>query len=434
MQRSLLIYVILFFASHFTPLPAQTLDSNQINRLYHTAKVWGYMKYFHSEIAKGLYNWDSVLIQILPDVINASSDEQFNVAILSMIKKPGATARTFIPPPAIPESVKFNLDLSWIHDPVFSNEVMDSLNSIKTWTRLKTNIYVSQIIFPNGAPGNASFGNDTGYYYVTGLSDENVRLLGLFRYWNVINYFAPNKNIMDVAWDEALKLLIPKFSSSATVASYHAAMFHLQHLINDSHAFTWCEQPTDSIFSWYSSNPNAYYLPLFLNQVEGKTVVMKVLGGVTTIKSGDIILKINGVDIQTVRNQFRPFTQGSNPAVIERNIDYRLTKGKQNESVTLEVESSDGTKQISLSRTFSGTAWRTAVFQSTPSWQKLSVDGKTIGLVNMEKLTEAEIDPMFKDLASADGIIFDLRNYPQWTNWKFAKYLYPSSFVFSNTG
>ncbi|MEW5797567.1 MAG: T9SS type A sorting domain-containing protein [Bacteroidota bacterium] len=429
-SASRFIVSFLFTAACYSSLSAQLLDSNVVNRLYHTAKVWGYMKYFHSEVAKGAYNWDSVLIQTLPDVINASSETQYNTAILSMIKKPGMTARTFIPPPVIPESLKFNLDLAWINDPIFSSEVKDSLNAIKTWARNRNNYYVQQE--PSFANSNPIFPNDKQFYDTVFPLSQEIRLLSLFRYWNIINYFYPYKNILDRIWDDLLMENIPKFFSATTEASYLRAVLALQHNLNDSHAFTNAAGSViDTLYPNLPVSWGGYYLPVFLNYVEGKTVVMKVLIPGSGIQSGDIVTKINGVDILTIRDGLRSYTAGSNATVIDRNINYRLTRGKQNENVQWDIESSDGAHSVTLTRTLEYATWRSQVFQSTPSWQKITRGGTTLGIVNMEKLVESEIDSMFKDLAATDGIIFDLRNYPQWTNWKFAKHLYPSSFVFS---
>jgi len=418
----LLVLIVLISKS----LSAEFIDSTTINRLYYTAKVWGYMKYFHSEVTKGTYNWDSVLIQTLPDVINASSEAQFNAAVLSMIKKPGLTARTFIPPPAIPESLKFNLDLAWINDPIFSGEVTDSLNAIKTWARNRNNYYVQQE--PSFANSNPIFPNDKQFYDTAFPLSQEIRLLGLFRYWNIINYLYPYKNILDRKWDDLLMENIPKFFSATTEAEYLRAVLVLQHNLNDSHASTYTAGSViDTLYPNLPVSWGGYYLPVFLNFVEGKTVVMKVLIPGSGIKPGDIVKKINGVDIQTIRDDLRQYTAGSNATVIDRNINYRLTRGKQNENVQWDIESSDGAHSVTLTRTLEYATWRSQVFQSTPSWQKITRGGATLGIVNMEKLVESEIDAMFKDLAATDGIIFDLRNYPNWTNWKYVRYLYSNA-------
>ena len=42
---------------------------------------------------------------------------------------------------------------------------------------------------------------------------EEYRLLALFRFWNVINYFYPYKDLLDTSWSTVLTDFIPRFLS-----------------------------------------------------------------------------------------------------------------------------------------------------------------------------------------------------------------------------
>src|SRR5262249_13548762 len=49
---------------------------------------------------------------------------------------------------------------------------------------------------------------------------SEYRLLALFRFWNVIHYFFPYKELMDVPWNRTLTDFIPRFEADRDALSY----------------------------------------------------------------------------------------------------------------------------------------------------------------------------------------------------------------------
>src|ERR1700728_2566658 len=86
-----------------------TLSSSLINlstaqnptyqqKLFYTCKVWGFVKYFHSNVSTCGVNWDSVLLHCLPLVKNAVTQNDFNNALDTMLNAAGPMAITHAPP------------------------------------------------------------------------------------------------------------------------------------------------------------------------------------------------------------------------------------------------------------------------------------------------------------------------------------------------
>lgn len=46
------------------------VSEENINNLVLLGKIWGYLKYYHPNVAEGKYNWDYELFRILPKVID----------------------------------------------------------------------------------------------------------------------------------------------------------------------------------------------------------------------------------------------------------------------------------------------------------------------------------------------------------------------------
>ena len=50
--------------------------------------------------------------------------------------------------------------------------------------------------------------------------DKEYRLLALFRFWNVINYFFPYKNLTGSDWNDVLPKYIPQFEADKDAVEY----------------------------------------------------------------------------------------------------------------------------------------------------------------------------------------------------------------------
>ena len=65
MHKILLLIVLTLIVRNL--LPAQTRLA-ETEKLAATAKVWGFLKYYHPKVADGKYNWDEQLFNVLPEI------------------------------------------------------------------------------------------------------------------------------------------------------------------------------------------------------------------------------------------------------------------------------------------------------------------------------------------------------------------------------
>ena len=270
--KPLILFFVFFYHTGF----AQVSNETYYNNLYYTCKVWGYLKYFHSSLNTNAINWDNVLIQNLSDLKNVASDEEFNNFLTIFFDAAGQMKNPVGQKPNVPEDLRYNLNTDWFNDAIFSSEIKQSLLLIDEKFRPTSNYYVSST-----SAGNPTFYTDNQYYNSTSSTPEQ-RILGLFRYWNIINYFYPSKNLLDKNWDDVLKEMIPKFVNTTSDESYNIAVLELTANLNDAHA------KTNSAIIAYDIL-GSYYLPLILKYIENKTVVFEVGKDITQLKPGDII-------------------------------------------------------------------------------------------------------------------------------------------------
>lgn len=397
---------------------AQDMDSDYFQRLYYTCKVWGYAKYFHSNIAKGDINWDDELISAIESIKTNSTNEDFNQSLISMLNNAGQMDPPIGMKPYVPESRRYNLDLTWFNDTMIYQPLRDILMQIETNFRPRNNFYVGAAFLD----GNPTFDTDTLYFNSDWYPSEEIRLLSLFRYWNIINYFYPYKYIMDQNWDTTLVEFIPKMVESPYAVAYNLNFKELTTRINDAHAFY-----NNPIFHYWRGY---YYPPFLVRTIENEMVITKALSGISEINVGDVIKQIDGHDIYAWRDSLRRYAAGSNEVSVERELNGIIMWGDIGD-FQLQVDNGDETHTITLSRNEDN--YNELISENKPMWRDtLLSNGNSFGIVDMGRLTPDKVDQMFNELWSTDAIIFDIRNYPQLTLWKIVDYIFSEPTAIAN--
>lgn len=412
----MLLATILY--SSFGIYAQSSADSIYYNRLFYVCKAWGHVKYFHTETANGNVNWDDALLDALSGIKNAPDNDSFNDSLMVMLSSAGEMGINAGTLPNVPDSLNNNVDYSWMQDPIFSNPVTAILDTIRMRFRPQSNVYVGQ----SWTGGPPKFSSDNLYSSEVYFPSEEKRILALFRYWNIINYFYPYKYIMDQNWDTTLAEFIPPIVEATDMLSYNLAFRKLTKKIDDSHSFF--SSPTYDLWIGYHITP---FLTRF---IENETVITKVIPEVSEVKVGDIIKEIDGIDIYELRDSLREFAHGSNDVFIESQINELLTKDLYG-YFPITVDDGINTHTDTLYRSSDYISILNA--KTGPIWNDTIVNGVcNFGIVDMGRLQQDDVATMFDELWNTDAIIFDIRNYPKGTLWSIVDYLYNSSISIAN--
>ncbi|HRP59996.1 MAG TPA: peptidase S41, partial [Vicingus sp.] len=206
---------------------------NENKKLASTAKIWGFLKYYHPHVGSGKFNWDDELIQVIPKVEQATTKEELSLVYIEWLnhlgkvktiknKKQEDTSKLFTK----------NFDLSWLENKqLFTPELSDKLKFIENNRLKKNNHYAGKNML-----GTLKIKNEPEYINFD-YPNENYRLLSLFKYWNIIEYFFPYKYQTDQKWDDVLVEMIPKFKYAKDTIDYHLAMLEVVTKIDDSHGY-----------------------------------------------------------------------------------------------------------------------------------------------------------------------------------------------------
>ena len=390
---------------YFFSFNASALDNDQIQKLGLLAKTWSAAKNFHSRTCQ--MNWDEALISAIPLIVNAENKEAFNLQINSLLDTLDTNQISNTNIPITPVEIRQTVDNSWTDAPEFLTATQNRLKTLINSFRPRNNCFVT-----SGPNGQGGYTGDNLYSDIQNPSKE-VRLLAVFRFWNIINQYFPYKHLIDKPWDSVLTEFIPLIYDAETNLAYHRMMRILIAQIQDSHAFF-----SSDVFN--NSFPNGH-LPFRIKTIEGQVIIYKKTNLQDNVQIGDKVISINGVPVNILQSKNQLFTAASNPATLTRNSDFFYNIGQPG-NVMIELQNSNDQK-YSIQSTY-GSFPADLYAQSSTKWSHMDRNNCTIGYVNMGQIEIQDISTMMRAFENKDAIIFDLRNYPNGTLWTLVNYLY----------
>lgn len=403
--------ILLLFLISVNLVPAQE-KLTEIEKLSTTAKVWGFLKYYHPEVAKGNFNWDEKLFEILPKVENANSKNDLSKIYLDWISSLGKIEECKKCSQKS-ENIYFdgNFDLSWIYNnKVFTAELSEKLKFVERNRNQGESYYVE---YENKRVGNLKFANEIKYNDFD-WQDKNLRLLTLFRYWNIVEYFFPYKYQTDLNWDEVLNQMIPKFLNPKSENEYHLAMLELVVSIDDSHGVL----VTDETKKYFGN----YWISADFKLIDGKAIITAFYNDqfakADDLRIGDIITKVDNQYVDSIFKKNLKYISGSNLARKKRNAFSSIFNGST-DSVEIEfIRNNNKLKKIIKRFKF-----KDFNYKRENQTEKYKILDGNIGYINMGILEKQDVSEMTESLKNTKGIIFDIRNYPKGTGYAIAEHI-----------
>ncbi len=380
-----------------------SLNKEQCNNLALLGRIWGFMKYYHPAVGKGNYNWDYELFRMLPGYLAVNSTAQRDQVLAKWIGSYGAA------PPCTTckestDTAAQKPDLSWINRSNMALTLKKELEHIYRNRYQGSHYYIAT--FPH--VGNPEFKNENPYTSMP-YPDAGFRLLALYKYWNMIEYFFPYKHLTEKDWASVLPEYLPGIISAKDELAYELVMLRLIAEVGDSHANLW--GGGDKISAYRGD----YYAPFRVTFVENKLVVTDIynpeLIPAASIRIGDVITHINGQDIRRIADSLRPYYPASNEAARLRDIAFNLLRsGEKSIQISYRSEGKALDKTISLYPQNDLKMYGWYKVDTTQKCYRL-LNEKT-GYITLASIRENDIDSIKKELAHTDGIIIDIRNYP----------------------
>ena len=391
------------------------INAKNITNLAIVGQVWGFLKYHHPYAGSGEVNWDAELFKILANTLKCNNLRELSHSLeayidsLPKVKKCDdcrilSSSKVFMAPDY---GDLFTRKL-------LSESLTNKLKYIQQNRSIKQNYWVKK----EPSLGYPLFVNEKSYDQML-FPDTGYRLLSLFRYWSIINYYSPYREITEYNWNQVLKDFIPQFVATENAKQYTLATLRLIATIKDTHANIFNNYPT------LESIKGKYRVPFRSDFVEHKLIVTgyrtDTLGIQGKVKIGDIIVSINGQRIEKLVKRYLPITPASNYDTQLRDLPWNYLMRSNDEEMQFVVKRNGMVIKLNIP-TLKSKSTYTAPKQKEKGPYYLIKD--QIGYVNAGRYLNSELALMEKMFAKTKGIIVDLREYPSdFMPYTFASYL-----------
>ncbi|MCP4181205.1 MAG: hypothetical protein GY756_25865 [bacterium] len=377
--------------------------SELLGKKYYLCKVWGVLLH-HSSVQNP--NLDNDLIFFLNQI------DTINIEVyrekLERLVYPYYKALTDLEEINI-EYLKDNLNLSlnWLNNITFLNERTsnmlyriiyefnknDKVNSLLTQSNIGLVKYKKAC---NQSPHGV-------------LPSKNDRLIGLFHYWNFVEYYYPYKTLLDNNWDKVLLNTIERFEFADSLTKYKLAIIELISYLDDNHSFIHPVEIT-SVFGNYV--PNFRILKIDNNFVVNKIRSKKIDNG--NIKRGDIVLSIDSIVLSKLYGSLSAYVAGSNSLSKNRELN-KLMLCKKDKLHTIRIKRGDSIFDQKV-EFFDYLTLNEFVRKEKYFWKNFNVSKELvegIGYLSINHLFEDNIQRSLRMMHKFEkGVILDMRHYP----------------------
>lgn len=406
---------------------SEEISDMQIYNLQKLCKVWGYTKYNHPVFLLGERDWDQELTALIPKISMANNAEEINDILYNWFVglgeiDYGTNLKVQEWKMAAVEDIYVTANKDWRADEGYLGASLSTallqFEEIPNITWAKAPVSFDR--FQESIFTLSNFKNEKVYKNMD-YSDNNYRLLGLFRFWNAVEYYFPYKDIMDEDWDNVLIEFIPKILEGKDKQSYDLTLAEISTKLHDSHVFL---EDRSSIKSEFGS----FMVPVLITKAEEEIVIFDILIDSCPLIQGDVLLQIDGVDMRDIIEKGKKyFSVPSDEKILNSLITYlirshnekiEITVLRDGEKLSFTVDGIDESKYYSL-------------------WEEVSESHvlleNNIGLINPSALYSGEIHQIMTEFANTDGLIIDLRQYPSdFIAYSLAEYLVDKRTVFLN--
>ena len=386
--------------SNFTLTAADFEDPRTLDNLETLCRVWGYAKYHHPVFCDTLrrVDVDSALFALLPRVVHADRKTR-NRHLLDWVRSLGdyTPNRVECEQALAPYDLVGTADLGWTADTTLLGGELSHLLQDLRYAERDENYYLRM----------GTMETELGYRYLslrgeksypTPQMDNGLNLLTLFRLWNVIEYYAPNRSLTLHPWNEVLSTYIPLMGVETDPVRFSRLYLRLIRELNDGHAYA----PVEMLFG-------QRMLPVWPLQAEGRLFVG--YSGDSALERGDEVVAIDGEPISERLELLREYASRSNEASLRKALRFYGLRTRRDtaEVVRCRAGACDTLRVATVPYGSVSPLYDPAQLVQPPF--RLLAD--SVGYIYAGTFSREHLAEVVQTLPRTRALIIDLRTYPQ---------------------
>lgn len=375
------------------------LDHVQIENLVTLGKVWGFLKYYHPAVTAGRLPWDRELFRVLPNVLAAPDRAHADAVLLAWIDGLGPVPRCHVCAQRDRRGLQQRPALGWITN---SRRLGGALSRRLQWIRAQRRPGRQYYVALAPHVGNPVFRHEPAYRDVA-FPDAGFQLLALYRLWNIVEYWYPDRHLSGENWDRVLASFIPRLALARSRSAYARQLMALLATLHDTHANLW---------SSLALRPPVgdCRLPVQLRFIQRQAVVAHV-HGTAALRRGDIIERLDGRTVSAWVRAWSPYYADSNEAARLRDIATDMTRGACG-PVALTVRRRGHNLHLAPRRVAAMPAHAGPAFHDLPgpAFRHLAPG---VAYLKLSTARPGRVGTYIQQAAGSRGLIIDARGYPR---------------------
>ncbi len=404
------LLAVLLSCNHTTNPTKNCLTKENEKSLVALGQLWGFLKYHHPTVAEGKLDWDAELINLIPAVMEAKNEDDWKTILdgwVDNLPEVSVTQKDTVPWSKVVVKADYG---ELFNTEYFNQKTIDKLQFILDNTQIKENHYIKLNYQRTSNDPFITITNEPTYEDMA-FPELSYRILGLFRYWNIVNYFFPYRELCDTKWSEVLPEMLPEFVCAENQKEYTLACLKLSAKIDDSHGYVGYRD-SESYYEIYGRRK----VPFETKFIENKLVVASFLSDSVGIEKeisiGNIIMAINGEKVEKVVERLLPYTPASNYEVKLRGIATNILQ--TNDSVLSLIFLQDGKSVEKNVSTYDIKHLKRPNYSNPkPDMAGYSILQDSVGYILPSSCKPEEREnEVTRIMSNTKGLIIDLRCYP----------------------
>ncbi|MBU3024676.1 S41 family peptidase [Zobellia galactanivorans] len=400
--------------------------SKKIENLKTFSKIYGYIKYFHpSDEAFGL-DWDKFSIYAASKVLKCETNEAF-VKTIDSLFSPIAPSIRFSNSNGDTLIIK-NLNNSdvlgeqfWFHQgvgygmtmqnsPYYSQRIIATSENDSISFRPKygetTNVSINEnqylsiplVVNVNEAGTIPKSSKKELEYLITNLNNYKIdessisfRLGNIINAYNVFQHFFPYFDVLELDWENELESALIRSFKDSSMKDHLITLRKFTSPLKDGHISINAKDVQEGVYS----------PPFSWEWVGDKLIVSDVWKDNLSLKEGDEIIKINGIDSKEYFEEINSMISAGTVGWLHHKSQQLSLLGEQGSKITIETIN----QTIEVNR-------NQEPYSNSKSFNPYTKIDEGIHYINLSLLDMDTFNYLLPQLEKSTGLIFDLRGYP----------------------
>ena len=224
-------------------------------------------------------------------------------------------------------------------------------------------------------------------------NELSVRLGNVINTYNVFQHFYPYFDVVDVDWDKELEIALKQSYSYQSENDHLIALQKLTAPLKDGHI-----QVRGGNRGWHAP-------PIVWEWIEDQLVITDVLNQSLDLQIGDVVTKVNNLPTEEFFKEVNSRISAGTEGYLNHRAKSSSLLGKEDTELIIEINN----KTIALKRDKEYAYGATGIEIQLSDYKYID---ENIFYLNLSKVEMDTITKLLPKLEQANGIICDLRGYP----------------------